>query len=155
FHRVLTLATPIGRRVLPKVRRGGAPLIRTKTKNLVQAGVTRMPRLSGVRDGQPLFEDGRTLNVRNVIWCTGFHPGFSWIDIPIFDAGGEPRHTGGVVTDVPGLYFVGLHLLYAFSSEMIQGVGRDAARIVHASAMARSKVQGQTAEGTSSSALST
>jgi putative flavoprotein involved in K+ transport len=90
----------------------------------------RAPRVIGVKNGRPVLEDGRVLDVANVVWCTGFDPGFSWIDLPIFDADGELRHTGGVVAELPGLYFVGLHLLYAFSSEMIHGVGRDAERIV-------------------------
>jgi len=129
FHRVLTIATPVGRRVLPKIH-GGGPLIRLKPKELAAAGITRAPRVAGVKDGRPMLEDGRVLDVANVVWCTGFDPGFSWIDLPIFDADGELRHTGGVVAELPGLYFVGLHLLYAFSSEMIHGVGRDAERIV-------------------------
>jgi len=41
-------------------------------------------------------------------------------------------HQGGLVESQPGLYFVGLHFLYAMSSSMIHGVGRDAARIVNA-----------------------
>jgi putative flavoprotein involved in K+ transport len=49
--------------------------------------------------------------------------------LPIFDQAGSPRHASGVVAEVPGLYFVGLHFLYALSSSMIHGVGRDAARI--------------------------
>jgi putative flavoprotein involved in K+ transport len=42
----------------------------------------------------------------------------------------EPNHRAGIVESVPGLYFTGLHFLYALSSTMIQGVGRDAKRIV-------------------------
>jgi len=80
----------------------------------------------------PLLQDGRRLEVANVIWCTGYHPGFSWIDLPLFDEIGDPRHEGGVVPEHPGLYFVGLHFLYSMSSTMIHGVGRDAARIVDA-----------------------
>src|SRR5205814_1085865 len=80
--------------------------------------------------GQPVLADGRILDqVRNVIWCTGFHAGFSWIDLPVFDADGEPRHERGIVAEMPGLYFVGLHFLYAFSSTMVHGVARDADRI--------------------------
>ena len=80
-------------------------------------------------DGLPLLEDGRVLDVSSVVWCTGFDAGFSWIDLPVFDADGEPKHEGGIVPGEPGLYFVGLHFLYAFSSEMIHGVGRDAERV--------------------------
>ena len=86
--------------------------------------------LTGVRDGRPHLSDGRVLDVANVVWCTGFHNGLSWIDLPIFDAHGEPRHREGTVDSAPGLYFVGLHFLYAMSSTMIHGVGRDARRIV-------------------------
>ncbi|HEY0712894.1 MAG TPA: portal protein, partial [Polyangia bacterium] len=75
---------------------------------------------------------GRVIDAANVIWCTGFHPGFSWIDLPVMEAGGEPMHEAGVVPGVPGLYFVGLHFLYAMSSSMIHGVGRDARRIADA-----------------------
>jgi putative flavoprotein involved in K+ transport len=50
----------------------------------------------------------------------------------VFGPDGEPQHDRGVVTNEPGLYFVGLHFLYALSSVMIHGVGRDAARIAGA-----------------------
>ena len=69
------------------------------------------------------------LKVSNVLWSNGFHPGFDWIDLPVFDARGAPRHRSGVVDAQPGLYFVGLPFLHAMSSSMIHGVGRDAARI--------------------------
>ena len=138
FHRVLCIATPIGRKVRPKLLRVAAPLIRIKPRDLTSARVDRVPKVTAVRDGQPLLEDGRTLNVANVVWCTGFDPGFSWIDLPVFGANGEPRHQAGLVADEPGLYFVGLHFLYAFSSDMIHGVGRDAARIAEAIAMRES-----------------
>lgn len=132
FHRVLSMATPIGRKVRPRMLRVAAPLIRIKPRDLTRARVDRVPKVTGVRNGQPLLEDGRTLNIANVVWCTGFDPGFAWIDLPVFGANGEPRHEAGVVPDEPGLYFVGLHFLYAFSSDMIHGVGRDAARIAEA-----------------------
>ena len=66
--------------------------------------------------------------MENVISSTGYHPGFSWIDLPVFEAG-EPMHERGVVGDEPGLYFVGLEFLYAMSSVMVHGVSRDADHI--------------------------
>jgi putative flavoprotein involved in K+ transport len=134
---VLTIKTPMGRKARPNALKGGAPLIRVKRADLTTAGVQRVPRVVGVRNGLPLLEDARTLDVANVIWCTGFHPGFSWIDLPVFADSGAPLHEGGVVTSEPGLYFVGLHFLYAFSSTMIHGVGRDADRIAAAIAARR------------------
>jgi len=129
FHRVLTVDTPIGRRARPRILSGGAPVIRVKPGDLASAGVERVPRMIGVRDGLPLLEDGRVLEVANVIWCTGYHPGYSWIDLPVFGAEG-PIHERGVVESEPGLYFVGLEFLYAMSSVMVHGVGRDAEHIV-------------------------
>jgi putative flavoprotein involved in K+ transport len=129
FHRLLTVDTPIGRRLRPKILAQGGPLIRVRPEDLAAAGVERAPRIAGVREGRPLLDDGRALDVSNVIWCTGFHPGFSWIDLPIFDENGEVRHERGLVPGEPGLYFVGLHFLYAMSSTMVQGVARDAGRI--------------------------
>jgi putative flavoprotein involved in K+ transport len=129
FHRVLSLATPIGRRARQKMLHGGGPLVRTKPYQLANAGIERVPRVGGVSGGKPVLADGRVLDVANVVWATGFHPGFSWIDLPIFGADGLPNHTAGEVASEPGLFFVGLHFLYAMSSEMIHGVGRDADRI--------------------------
>jgi putative flavoprotein involved in K+ transport len=71
------------------------------------------------------------LDVANVIWCTGFEPGFDWIDLPVHGPH-EPLHVRGVVASQPGLYFVGLHFLYAASSGQIHGVARDAEHIVNA-----------------------
>jgi putative flavoprotein involved in K+ transport len=107
----------------------GGPLIRQRTEDLVAAGVERVPRMTGVVEGRPQLEDGRVLDVASIIWCTGFHPGFSWIDLPVFDDDGKPRHRSGVVEEEPGLYFVGLMFTHAASSVMIHGVGRDARRI--------------------------
>jgi putative flavoprotein involved in K+ transport len=132
FHRVLTVDTPVGRKVRPKAVSQGGPLIRVKPKDLAAAGVQRVPRVVGVRNGLPLLEDGGALEVANVVWCTGFHPGFSWIDLPVFAGNGEPAHQRGIVASEPGLYFVGLHFLYALSSTMIHGVERDAERVADA-----------------------
>jgi putative flavoprotein involved in K+ transport len=132
FHRILTLGTPIGRKLRPKFIYQGGPLIRVKRRDLAALGVRRVARVTGVSAGRPLLADGTVLGVANVIWCTGFHPGFAWIDLPVMGEDGEPLHDRGVARDVPGLYFVGLHFLYAASSTMIHGVARDAERIAKA-----------------------
>lgn len=129
FHRVLTMDTPLGRKARPAIVSRGGPLIRVKPRDLAVAGIQRVPRTAGVRNGMPVLADDRVLDVTNVIWCTGFHPGFSWIELPVFGTDGEPVHQRGVVPDESGLYFVGLHFLYAMSSTMIHGVGRDAEHI--------------------------
>jgi putative flavoprotein involved in K+ transport len=130
FHRLLTIKTPVGRKARPVVLKKAAPFIRVKSKELAALKVKRVARVTEVRGGLPVLEDGRALDVANVVWCTGFHPGFSWIDLPVFAEDGELLHDAGVCPGVPGLYFVGLHFLYSLSSAMIHGVGRDAKRIV-------------------------
>lgn len=131
FHRVLTVGTPIGRRVRPKVVGRGGPLIRVKSEQLEALGVERAPAVTGTRDGIPLLADGRALPVANVVWCTGFSPALEWIDLPGFD-GGEPGQHRGIADDHEGLYFVGRFFQNAMSSSMIHGVGRDADHVAGA-----------------------
>jgi putative flavoprotein involved in K+ transport len=132
-HRVLTVDTPIGRRLRPRLQAHGAPLVRVRPRDLTAAGVRRVPRVVGIRDGRALLADQRVLEVANVIWCTGFGPDFSWIDLPVFgEQASEPLHHRGVVAGQPGLYFVGLYFLYAMSSGFLPGVDRDAEHVVRA-----------------------
>jgi len=125
FHRVLTIRTPIGKKLRSKLISTGEPLIRVKPRDLKAAGVERVPRVTDVQGGSPQLEDNRAVEVANVVWCTGFHPGFSWIDLPVLGPQ-EPLHKRGIVESEPGLYFIGLKFLYSVSSEQIHGVGRDA-----------------------------
>ena len=60
-----------------------------------------------------------------VIWATGYGLDFGWIDVPVLDAGGEPRHRHGI-TEVPGMYFLGLQWLSKMNSSFLSGVGDDA-----------------------------
>ncbi len=143
--RVLTVRSPIGRRVrdhfLDPPR--GIPLGRVRRKDIVAAGVERVPRTTGVKGGYPLLEDGRTLQVSNVIWCTGFTPAFQWIDLALPTHNGIPIHNRGIIESSPGLYFIGLPFLYSLSSPLVGGVGRDAKHIVDHLASTRSRRQGE------------
>jgi len=129
FHRILTLDTPLGRKARPGIISKGGPLIRVKRKQLAAAGVERVGRVAGVRDGKPVLADGRVLDAANVVWSTGFHPGFDWIHLPVLDEHAEAKQVRGVAEGQPGLYFVGLHFLYAFSSTMVHGIARDAEHV--------------------------
>jgi putative flavoprotein involved in K+ transport len=146
---VLTVDTPPGRKMRPHVRHGGGPLLRYRRKDLRAAGVERvLARTVGVERGAPKLEDGRVLDVANVIWCTGFRPDYSWIRFP-FELGGDgfPVQYRGVVTSSAGLYVVGLPFLHSFASMLIGGAGRDARRVVEHIAGAR------TSETTSATSL--
>jgi len=131
-HHILTVRTPLGRKLRPKLLTTATPLVRVKPSDLVDAGITRIPRIVGAKNGLPLLSDGLTVNVRNVVWCTGYQHGFPWIDLPAFGADGEPVHENGIARNVAGLYFVGLHFLYSMTSATLIGVGRDAERIAKA-----------------------
>ena len=150
-NHVLTLDTPIGRKMGPFVRSGhGGPLVRVKPADLVAAGVERVyARTVGVRDGLPLLDDGRVVDAANVIWCTGFRNDFGWIDLPVVGEDGYPRQKRGVVPDAPGLYFLGLPFLHSFGSMLVGGAGRDAAhvagRIAAAAGAARRSPNGRAA----------
>jgi putative flavoprotein involved in K+ transport len=129
-RRVLTLKTPLGRRMRGEIRSHGGPLLRYRRGDLEAAGVERITaRVAGVRDGRPLLDDGTVLDVANVVWCTGFKQDFGWIDLPVCDEDGWPREERGVVPSAPGLYFSGLAFQYAFSSMLLLGAGRDAEHV--------------------------
>lgn len=64
-------------------------------------------------------------NIRTIIWCTGYQSDFSWIEVPVFDGKGHPGHDRGV-TNVQGLYFLGLPWLYTWGSGRFSGIARDA-----------------------------
>jgi putative flavoprotein involved in K+ transport len=128
-NHVLTMRTPLGRRMRPEVRAHGGPLLRVKRADLRAAGVELAElRVAGVRDGRPQLEDGRVLDVATVVWCTGFGKDLGWIDIPVAGDDGWPEQDRGA-SATPGLYFVGLPFLHAFGSMLIGGVGRDAAKV--------------------------
>ena len=139
WSHVLTLNTPIGRKMQDEVRSQGGPLLRYRKKDLDAADVKRVEaRVSGAKNGKPMLDDGRVLDVANIIWCTGFRRDFSWIELPILDEAAWPKQQRGVVADVPGLYFVGLVFQQSFSSMLVGGAGRDARHVAKHIASTRS-----------------
>ena len=128
----LTVTTRLGRKLRDHFTDPprGIPLGRVRRKDFAAAGIERVPRMTAVRNGCPVLENGRVLDVSNVVWCTGYKPHYDWIDIPLRTHSGSPIHDRGVVEGCPGLYFVGLLFLYSLSSALLGGVGRDAKYIV-------------------------
>ncbi len=151
---LLTLRTPIGRKMAPEVRKGGGPLLRVRRADLLRAGVEwSEARTMGVRDGKPMLDDGQVLDVATVIWCTGFRPDYRWIKMPVVGADGWPMQDRGVATSAPGLYFLGIPFLSGFTSMLVVGVGRDAAYVV-ARIAERAAAEGNLLEPAASSAQS-
>ena len=128
----LTVRTALGRKLRDHFTDPprGIPLGRVRRKDFAPAGIERVPRTTGVRNGYPVLENGRVLEVSNVVWCTGYAPHYDWIDLPLRTHNGLLIHDRGIVESCPGLYFVGLLFLYSLSSALLGGVGRDAKYIV-------------------------
>ena len=123
----LTVDTRLGRHLRDRTQRGD-PLVGISAQDLTEGGVARVGRLTGERGGLPVCED-QVIDPRVVVWCTGYAPDYSWVELPVFDEAGRPRHRRGVATDAPGLYFVGLRFQYRMTSALLGGVGDDAALV--------------------------
>ena len=133
FRRVLNLDTPLGRKFARQAIEHGTPLVRTKQSDLDAGGVQRVGRIAGVRDGLPITEDDQTLEPQTVVWCTGYRPDYSWIELPVADDDGHPITERGV-SPVAGLYFIGVEFQYAVASSTIQGLDQDARYLMRAMA---------------------
>jgi putative flavoprotein involved in K+ transport len=88
------------------------------------------PRVTSADNNQLHFDDGSSVEVSNVVWSTGFKSDYSWINIPsVLDEKGLPIHQRGV-TNIKGLFFLGLVWQYRRGSALLQGVGMDAKYLV-------------------------
>ncbi len=90
-----------------------------------QHGVSIHGRAVDAQGSTVRFSDGSALDVQGVVWATGFRQHYSWIDVPVFDEAGRPLHERGV-TDVPGLYFLGLSWQHTRGSALLGWVKDDA-----------------------------
>ena len=84
------------------------------------------PEPTRVEASPPLGLDFGRAGIRTIVWATGFRPDYSWLDVPVLDRKGNIRHDGGVVTEAPGLYVMGLPFLRRRKSSLIDGAGDDA-----------------------------
>ncbi|HXE57830.1 MAG TPA: NAD(P)-binding domain-containing protein [Gemmatimonadales bacterium] len=89
-------------------------------------GVRLLERVVGVCGSALALAGGTTVAPRTVIWATGFRPDYPWLRVPTLDARGLPEHRQGV-SQVAGLYFLGLPWLRSRGSALVGWVGRDAA----------------------------
>jgi len=79
-----------------------------------------------VEESPALLVDFSRSGIKTIIWATGFRPDYSWLDVPVLDRKGLVRHDGGVVTESPGMYLMGMPFLRRRKSTLIDGVGDDA-----------------------------
>ena len=124
------LDSPSGSRTSRFVRRRGDAVVGTALRGLERTGAVRVVphRVTAARDHEVQLADGTSLPVSTVLWCTGYRPDTSWVDVPgATDAGGAPRHTAGA-SPAPGLHWMGLPWQTRLNSSIINGVDRDARR---------------------------
>ncbi|MDG4834227.1 NAD(P)/FAD-dependent oxidoreductase [Solwaraspora sp. WMMD1047] len=129
LHRLNLLHAPTGSWRARLLRRRGEPVIGTNLRELAGQGLLGLrARASGAHGKVLEFEDGRREQVAGVVWATGYRSGYPWLRLPVLDEDGQPVHDRGV-TQVPGLYFLGLPWLSQRGSALLDGVGTDAARL--------------------------
>ena len=100
-------------------------LVGSSPRKVKRHGVELKPRVVSASGRTVRFADGSELEVDAVIWATGYRPDYSWIEPSVFDPDGRVRHRRGV-TDMPGLYFLGLTWQYTRGSALIGWVKDDA-----------------------------
>jgi putative flavoprotein involved in K+ transport len=100
-------------------------LIGSSPRRLRRRSVELKPRVIDANGRRVRLADGTDLEVDAVIWATGYRPDYSWIGLPVFDEDGRVRHRRGV-TDVPGLYFLGLTWQHTRGSALLGWVKEDA-----------------------------
>ena len=93
-------------------------------------GPPERPEPTRVPDSPRLKLDLRSGEIGTIVWATGFRPDYDWLDVPAVDAKGRLRHDGGVVTDGPGLYALGLPVLRRRKSTFIYGIEDDAREVI-------------------------
>jgi putative flavoprotein involved in K+ transport len=101
-------------------------VIGSSRRRLRSAGVRFRPAVAGADGRTVRFTDGTSLDAGVVIWATGYRSDCSWIGIPGVAGGGKVIHRRGV-TEVPGLYFLGLPWQHTRGSALLGFVGDDAA----------------------------
>ena len=134
----LTVESRLGHRL-----RHRDTLIGSSPRRIRRQGVVLRPRAVDADARRVSFEDGSGLEVDGVIWATGYRPDYSWIRLPVFDEAGRLQHRRGV-TDVPGLYFLGLTWQHTRGSALLGWVREDAEHI--AGRMAEERRSGTTGE---------
>jgi putative flavoprotein involved in K+ transport len=122
------MRVPAESRLGRRVQARGEFVIGTSRRKLERAGVRFRPRLVDADRRTVRFADGSSREVGVVIWATGYRTDYSWIDIPGLVDDGRVTHRRGV-TDVPGLYFLGLSWQHTRGSALLGFVADDAAHL--------------------------
>ena len=142
-----TVDSAIGARLMKGRLFSGDPLIGMKPGAVAGAGVVRVGRTIAVEHGDPVVErDGRLEDITAIVWCTGFRPDYSWIEMPLLGLDGYPAHRRGIAEHVDGIGFLGMRFQHRVGSALLGGVGEDAEWVVRALAQGLQHVVDQTSD---------
>src|SRR3954447_19691744 len=116
-------------------------LIGSSQRGARRQGIVLRPRVTGADGATLTFADGTRQAAATVIWATGFRLDHFLVELPVFDERGHVRHRRGV-TDVPGLYFLGLPWLHTRGSALLGWVKDDARHVADAIARTQGEISG-------------
>jgi putative flavoprotein involved in K+ transport len=125
LSRLGLMRVPAQSRLGRRMQARGEFIIGTSRHTLQRAGVRFRPRLAGAEGRTVRFDDGSPLDVGVVVWATGYRSDHSWISIPGAFQNGRVAHRRGV-TDIPGLYFLGLSWQHTRGSALLGFINDDA-----------------------------
>ncbi|MFB1100437.1 flavin-containing monooxygenase [Terribacillus sp. JSM ZJ617] len=131
FDKVGVLKAPFNSFLGKLIQKRGDPIFGLELKYAIRNGsVFIKNRSMDGKENKVIFQDNTFLDVNNIIWATGFIPDYSWLNVSgVLDEKGNPKHNRGI-TNIEGLYFLGLPWQYRRGSALLQGVGYDAKYIV-------------------------
>ncbi len=111
--------------------RNNDPIIGKEHRKYVKSGqIIQKKRLDKIQGNNVIFENKESLEIDNVIWCTGFCFDYSWINISgVVSNSGQPKHKRGI-SPVKGLYFLGLSWQHTRGSALLLGVSKDAKYLI-------------------------
>jgi putative flavoprotein involved in K+ transport len=115
-----TVTSRIGQRIKDR-----ETLIGSSPRAARKQGIRTRARAAGAHGTTVTFADGSEVVVDAVVWATGFRLDHSFVELPVLDQGGEVKHHRGV-TEVPGLYFLGLPWQHTRGSALLGWVEDDA-----------------------------
>ena len=147
FSHVLTRSNPVGRKARQEFRHGG-PRLRVQRRDLAERGVDWVQgRVVGAADGRPVLDDGRVVEARTVIWCTGFRQASTGCTCRPSTRPAGHASTAGSSTTARGCASAASSSSTPPRRMIVHGVGRDAAYVAarigrrHAGIRMRNRVE--------------
>ncbi|MBF4982919.1 NAD(P)-binding domain-containing protein [Nonlabens mediterrranea] len=109
-----------------KINSSTQPVIGTDVKGILsRVNVIPVGRTKDAFKEKMIFENKKISSIKNIVWATGYRPNFSWIEGLELDADNYPKNYRGV-SNIKGLYFIGLPWMYTRGSATLGGVSNDA-----------------------------